>query len=895
MAGATAFGLWLKQQRQARKLPRKELAAAIDCSEVEIVKIEGGARRPSRQLAELLAAYFEVPAAEWPAFETFARADLPAYRLAQITTRGLSPWRQLARRPHNLPTPPTSLIGRAALLEEAGALLRDRAARLVTLTGPPGVGKTRTALQVAEDVLADFTDGVCFVPLALIRDPALVLPTIAQALELRESSDRSLLQRLQDQLRYRQLLFVLDNFEQVLPAAPLVTALLEAGAGVKILVTSRAALRLYGEYELPVPPLPLPESPLGTSFEQVGRYDAVRLFVERAGAAVSGFRLGPGNAQAVAEICVQLDGLPLALELAAARVKSLTVEAIRAQMAQRLTLLTDGPVDRTPRQQTLRGAIEWSYDLLDPAERALFCGLAVFAGGCTLEAVERVCGREGTGHAPRPRPKPSPIPALLSALVAKNLLCEEGSGPSRRFTLLETLREYAGERLAASDDGAERHRQHLQYYLELAEQAEHALQGPQQVAWLDRLEVEHDNMRAALDWALGQGANTAALRLGGAIWRFWVNHGHLEEGRRWLDRALAQAGDPAAQSAPASDELFSRVPTRAVLAKALKAAGNLAYTCGDHPAARRRLEESLALSRQLGDTRAIAAALNNLGNVARAQGDYAYAVALLEESLACKRALGDRAALASSLSNLGSVVKDQGDHTRAGLLYAESLAIWRELGDEAGIAGTLNNLGVEAFTRGNDDEARVLYAEALALRRHLGDKHGIAAILLNLGSVEWVSGDYPAARALFAESLKLRTELGDLEGVASCLHHLGYTALHEGDARQAATLFRESLRLNHDSGRKRGIAECLGGLAAVAQAEGYPAQAAQFLGALEALRSAIGLVLHRIDQTEVERNLALVREQLDPPTFTAAWQQGRSLDLDAVVARALLDSVTPSI
>jgi non-specific serine/threonine protein kinase len=892
MADPTAFGLWLKQQRQVRKLPRKALAAAIDCSEVEIAKIEGGTRRPSRQIAELLAAYFGVPAAEWAAFDAFARGDLPAYRLAQLTAgQGLSPWRQLARRPHNLPTPPTSFIGRMALLDQAGALLHSPAVRLLTLTGPPGGGKTRTALRVAEAGLADFADGACFVPLAAIGDPALVLPAIAQALEVRESHDRPLLRRVQEHLRNRHRLLVLDNFEQVLPAAPLVAALLEAGAGVKILVTSRAALRLYGEYELAVPPLPLPDPPSGAARGAVGQYDAVRLFVERAGAAVPGFCLRPDNALAVAEICVQLDGLPLALELAAARVKTLPVEAIRAQTAQRLLLLTDGPVDRTPRQQTLRGAIEWSYDLLDPAERALFCGLAVFVGGATLEAVERVCGRGMADHPARPRRGPSSLPALLAALVAQNLLRAESFGPTRRFTMLETLREYAGEHLALSSAAAERHRQHLDYYLELAEQAEPALQGPQQVAWLDRLEIEHDNIRAALDWALGHGATTAALRIGGAIWRFWINHGHLEEGRRWMARALAQAADPAAPADQAPDAAAARTWQ----AKALKAAGNLAHTCGDHAAARRWLEASLAVSRQLGDAAGIAAALNNLGNVARSQGDYTYAVALLEESLAWKRMLGDQAALASSLSNLGIVVKDQGDHVRASQLYAESLAIWRALGDEAGIAGMLNNLGIAAFTRGDDAEARALYAEALALRRHLGDKHGIAAILLNLGSVEWVSGHYPAARTLFAESLRLRTELGDLEGVANSLHHLAYTALHEGDPREASTLFRESLRLHRDGGRKRGLAECLGGLAAVALAEGHTAQAVHLLGAMEALREGIGLGLHRIDQREYERNLALTREQLDAPTFAVAWQQGQSLDLETVVAHTLHDSVALTI
>jgi predicted ATPase/transcriptional regulator with XRE-family HTH domain len=831
MANATAFGLWLKQQRQARGLPRKELAAAIACSEVEIVKIEGGARKPSHQIAELLAAYFGVAAADWPAFEVFARADLPAHRLAQLSTDpGLAPWRRLASRPHNLPTPPTSFIGRAALLEQAGALLHGPAARLLTLTGPPGVGKTRTALRVAEDMLGEFTDGSWFVPLAPTRDPALVLPALAQALELRESGDQPLLRRVQEYLRDRRLLLVLDNFEQVLPAAPLVASLLEAGPGVKVLVTSRAALHLYGEYELPVLPLPLPDLPPHSVFAQVERSEAVRLFVERAGAVAPGFRLGPGNAQAVAEICVQLEGLPLALELAAARVKTLPVEAIRAQTAQRLLLLADGPIDRTPRQQTLRGAIGWSYDLLAPAERTLFCGLAVFAGGCTLAAVERICG-PAASRPPRARRGPSPMPALLAALVAQSLVREEYVGQTQRFVMLETLREYATERLAASGEAPERSRRHLDYYLELAKQAEPALQGPQQVAWLDRLEVEHANLRAALQWALDQREADLALSLASALWHFWFMRSYLGEGRRWLEAALRLGGAPA-------------TPERA---QALAGLGVLTQRLGEYDQARAWLQDSLALWRALGDTRGIAGALNNLAGVAL----------------------------------------EMGNDAEAAPLYQESLALFRALGDRPGLTATLHNLSQVMCAQGNYGTALALTQESMALAREAGDKDALARMLITMGEIERRQGHLAPAEQYYEAGLTLLRELNDRRGAALALSNLGPLAQQQGDLPRAEALLRESLRLYQETGDRSGIAFCLGALAGVAGARGHYERAGRLFGASETLTAALGKPLDSSDQQEYDRNLAAVRAQLNGDLLARALVAGRAFTPDEAVDYAL--------
>ncbi|HEX6607740.1 MAG TPA: tetratricopeptide repeat protein, partial [Chloroflexia bacterium] len=719
----TAFGTWLKQQRQARGLSRRELAERIGCAAVTLVKIEDGERKPSPQVAELLAEQFAIPLDERTAFADFARADLPPHRgRALPDTEAPAPWRVLYRRPSNLPAPPTAFIGREQTVDQAGRLLRSPAVRLLTLTGPPGIGKTRTALQVAGALVADFADGVFFVPLAPIRDPTLLVPAVAAALDLRERNDQSLLRVVKEHLRPRQILIVLDNLEQVVAAAPQIAELLETGPQIKMLLTSRTLLRIYGENELPVPPLSLPDPAHLPPLNQFTRYEAVHLFVERARAAEPGFRVSGGNVRAVAEICVRLDGLPLAIELAAARVRTLPVAEMHVQLGHRLALLTEGPVDRSPRQQTLRGAIEWSYELLDDSTRRLFRYLAVFVGGGDWQAVERVVGAGTTGA----------LAAQLDVLIAQNLLRYEGGAEAPRLGMLETIREYARTQLEAGGEAAAVEERHAGYYLELAERADEWLKGPEQAPWLARLEQEHANLRAALDWSR-QAPERAAfgLRLAAALGQFWELRGYMSEGRARLQAALA-VDDPT-------------VPL-AVRARAYAALGRMELYRGDFAAARGPYEQSLQLRRAVGPASALARALTSVGIVKRALGEYGAARALHEESL----------------------------------------ALWRAEGDQAGIASALNSLGKLALLEGGFAAARAFAAESAAIRRAMGDRYALAMSLDTLGEIARSEGHYDAAGALYTEGLALCQEQGDKPLTANALHNLGYVALHMGDAAAAA-------------------------------------------------------------------------------------------------------------
>ena len=509
------------------------------------------------------------------------------------------------------------------------------------MTGPGGTGKTRLSLQVAAEVVEEFPDGAWFINLAPISDPTLVASAIAQTLRVTETAGTSLVESLQSALRNKSLLLLLDNFEQVLPAAPLVADLLAAAPGIKILVTSRASLGLYGEHDLHVPPLQLPDPKHLPSLDRLSQYEAVRLFIERAQAAKEDFAVTNENAPAVAEICVRLDGLPLAIELAAARVRLLPPRALLQRLSSRLKLLTGGGRNLPARQQTLRGAIDWSYSLLNPAEQTLFARLAVFVGGRTVDAVEAICNAAGD----------LPIDPLdgVGSLLDKSLLRqEEGPDGEARLVMLETIHEYARERLDVSGEGAALRRQHLAYFLALAEQAEPELRGAAQVAWLHRLETEHENLRAALQWALGTGEAELAVRLASALAWFWEQRSYLSEGRQWLATALA----------------LPHAVAPAVRAKALVGAGLLAFRQGDYAHATSLSEASLARYRELGDQQGMAGALANLGTVATEHRDYARARALLEESLELSRTLEDDEGIARALNHLG------GRWTKRNLKYA---------------------------------------------------------------------------------------------------------------------------------------------------------------------------------------------------------------------------------
>jgi predicted ATPase/class 3 adenylate cyclase len=640
--------------------------------------------------------------------------------------------------PSNLPVMPTELVGRGGQRDAVGALLTHDGVRLVTLTGPGGTGKTRLALQVAADFTRSFEDGVFFVALAPLDDASLVPATVARALDVRDSAGE-IIATLEDFVADKHLLLVLDNFEHVLDAAEVVARLLVAAPRLKVLATSRAVLRLSGEHEFPVPPLSLPDVRPGADLDAIASSEAVSLFVQRAGSARHGFRLTEANARDVAEICLRLDGLPLAIELAAARVRMLSPRAILSRLGRQLELLTGGPGDVPPRQRTLRGAIDWSYNLLDEDDKSFFRAMSVFAGGCTLESVEVVVEPDaGTD-----------VLEAMESLVDKSLIRRSDTDDEPRFSLLETMREYAGERLSSAGQEYALRRRHAEYFCSLAEEAHGHLFGPDQGPWGDRLELEHDNLRAALAWLLetGQGADelrTLALRMAGALGRFWYVRGHAIEGSAWLDAAL--------QGAP--------LDAGRARARALHVLGVLLDQRNEVARARDLMEQSLELFRDLGDTTMVAGLLNSLGVVARSSGDLQRARDLLREALQLRRRQGDDAGVATTLSNLGTVTLDEGALDEAQALMEESLALDRSHGDEWGVALNTSNLAAVALERPDIGRASELWKEALAAFTALGDSDGLAESLERAAGIAGAEGDGTRAARLAGASQALRAEIG---------------------------------------------------------------------------------------------------------------------------------------
>jgi predicted ATPase/class 3 adenylate cyclase len=639
------------------------------------------------------------------------------------------PLKSLDAHPNNLPLQPTPMLDREEHLPALVALLRRQDVRLVTLTGPGGIGKTRLSIQVAAELVDAFADGVWFVRLSRLTDPDLVVPTIAEALSLQETPSVSIRDVLRDHLRSKHLLLVLDNFEQVVGAAGEVAQLLQASAGLRLLVSSRTPLHLRGEHVYPVPPLPLAEPRHLPPLEQLTQYAAVALFVERAQAATATFAVTAANAFAIAEICARLDGLPLAIELAAARVRLLPPEALLARLSSRLQLLTGGARDLETRQQTMRSTIAWSDDLLAPEEQALFRRLAVFVGGCTFEAAETVClAPDGVD--------PLSLDLLdgLSSLVDHSLIQQREEGGEPRFGMLHVIGEYALERLMASGESEALYRAHAAEVLGLFEQADRALVGPQAGEWLNRLEYEHDNLRAALGWARDRGEAELGLRLAAAARRFWLKRGFLREGRSWVESLLSL--EPAA-SAP--DDVRSR---------ALTSGGWLAFWQADYAAAEAWGQQALALARAQSNPQATARALEVLGNIARSVGDWDRAAPPLEEAL----------------------------------------ALWRQVGERRGIAVALNDLALVALGRRDLERAAASYAEALAIARQVGDREAVAACSVGLADVSLRQGDVDRAEALQHEALSLYRELGDLRRCAEGLEELARTAGVAGRGARAARL-----------------------------------------------------------------------------------------------------------
>ena len=648
--------------------------------------------------------------------------------------------------PNNLPRQLTSFIGREKEIEEIKTLLTKTS--LLTLTGSGGCGKTRLALQVAADVLDQYPDGVWLVELAPLADPALVPQTVASSLGLSEQAGKTFVQTLTEYLKSRRLLLALDNCEHLLATcAQLGNTLLRACPHLTILASSREGLGIAGEQTYRVPSLSLPDPKQTLTVEQVSQYEAVRLFIERALGSKAEFMVTNANAPALASVCHRLDGIPLAIELAAARVRSLSLEEINVRLDNRFRLLTGGSKMALPRQQTLRALIDWSYSLLTEAEKRLLCRLSVFAGGWTLAAAEQVCGGESEAEATIEEWE---VLDLLTSLLDKSLVAAETQGQGTRYRLLETVRQYGRERLLDAGAGEAVRGRHRDYFVAWAEEAAPKLRSGEQAFWLEALETEHDNLRQALACCLeaAEEGGEAGLRLGVALGWFWHIRGHYGEGRAYLAAAL---------------------------------------------------ERTVGAEQQ----QVRARALNDAGNLASRQGDYAAARALFEESLTIKRELGDRKGIADSLNNLGIVAGSQSDYVATRALYEESLTIFRELGDKLSIADSLTNLGIVALNQGDYVAARVLYEESLTIRRELGDKLGIANSLTNLGIVASHQGDYRAARALFEESLTIFRELGDKLGIAECLDAFAELARHEVQEHRAARLWGAATALREGIGAPR--------------------------------------------------------------------------------------------
>jgi predicted ATPase/class 3 adenylate cyclase len=749
-------------------------------------------------------------------------------RLYQLLVEGLPsefpPLKTLGNRPTNLPVQSTPLIGRQHELAELTALLRSEAVRLVTLTGPGGTGKTRLALHAAGNLVDEFEDGVFFVELAAITTAELVPTTVAQALGLREVPGEPLEATIRGYLAEKQVLLVLDNFEHLLTAAPMVRELLASAPRLEVLATSRASLHVSGEHEYSVPPLRL-GAPAHAADEPEAN-EAVNLFLERARAVRRDFRVTAENRAVVAEICARLDGLPLAIELAAARIKVIPPEALLPRLEQRLQILTGGSRDRETRQQTLRSTLDWSYELLDSGDRTLFARLAVLAGGRTIDAVEAICGSEGE------------LDVLdgVTSLVDKSLLQQQLDGPEPRFVMLETIHEYARERLEASGETARLRRRHADYFAGLARKAAPQMRGPEQQTWIDRLAAEQDNLRAALTFLIDGREYPAAQNTAVALALFWETRGQFQEAHEWFTQVLDEGGSASSNSR----------------GRALFWAGRLAIFCGAWERAARLLRSAADVASDVGDTITLALALGK-----------------------------------------ESWVMVETGHTAAGLEQADrALALAREVGDAWTVAEILNDAAL-ANDRTNPERGLQLLQESLALRRSLGDHVNVADSLNNLGYVQAVIGAYDVAERVLEEGLQIARQTGDLRHIALISGNLGNVSLFRGEGEVAKDRYRESLRVSRRIGDTRVPLEALRGVAAIAGFDGDIEMAAALSGAVDALLISFGGTRSSAEVVMEKRFFEPFRRSVGEAKWNELSSRGTGLTFEQALAWALGEGSTP--
>lgn len=840
-----AVAMQARYAQEAARDPSLPLRVGIGIDAGEAIPVKGGYRGGALNLAARLcstAGPGDVFASEGAVHLARKMDGIVAVARGEVQLKGLAnpvpvfqvgeegmvasdapPLQAPASNRSNLPQYPTAVIRREREVAAVCDLLSAEHVRLLTLLGPGGTGKTRLAVEVGEALLHVFPDGVYFVPLDAIVDPQLVPSAIASALGVTEETGVPLLDTLQTFLRDKGVLLILDNFEQVLDAAPQVMAILSGVTRVKVLVTSQAVLHVYGEHSFDVPPLDAPNPADLPDLDVLAQTGAVALFVERARASKPGFMLTADNARPVAEICWRLDGMPLAIELAAARVRILPPPILLSKLASTLKILTGGSRGAPGRQQTLRGAIDWSYNLLDDEQRRLLSRLSVFSGGCTLEMAEMICNAEGDLD----------VIDGIESLVEKSLL-RQHDGDEPRFAMLSAIREYAEERLTESGEAELLRRVHAEQYSALAGEAEAGVTGSDQAEVLDRLEREHENFRSALRWTEETAELEVGLRLASSLCRFWQVRGHLSEGRTWLQHLLELAN--ALGSVSASD-----------LAKALDAAGALAYH----------------------------------------QGDPRAAIALREESLALRRELGAERELVSTLNGLAAALHRHGDMARATELYQESLALARRLRNARGIVAALTNLGNVALENGEYEPASALYDEALALCRSQGDGRVLALILMNCGNARRALGDVNRGAALYEESLALARDLGDKQVVAMVLANLASIRHESGDRAGAAEYYTESIRLGRELDAQWLVSYGLEGIATLTATSSDLAIAAQVFGASAMLRDVIQVPLAPNESAAQVETIAGLRAGLGEAAFASAWAAGQRMTPEEAIAMAL--------
>jgi predicted ATPase/transcriptional regulator with XRE-family HTH domain len=888
------FGALLKRHRRAACMTLEALAERSQVSAHTIGNLERAApHQPRRDTIHLLAQALSLTPEQLSEFVAAAGAlSLARATGASGASRATTPPRTpIGSRPPGesteptesgaqwLPRPPTALVGRDEELGVARALLARDDVRILTLCGIGGVGKTHLGLTLAREVASGFRDGAYFVDLAPVRDPDDVARAIARTLELRVTGRNPLTAQLCAYLRDKQALLALDNFEHVVRAAPLLAELCAAAPAVKVLVTSRAALHLRGEQELPLQPLALPDPDHLPPLAELAQIAAVTLFAQRARLVQPDFALTPHNAPAVAAICRRVEGLPLAIELAAARLRLFTPHELLVQLERRLPLLSGGAADLPERQRSLDKSLAWSYELLDAPDRALLCGLAIFVGGCSLAAAEAVvsAGAHSSDHVH--------ILEGATRLLDHHLVerrPERGDAP--RIGLLETIREYAQAQLAARDDRAAMERAHAAYYLALAETAQPWLTGPDQARWLTCLEDEYGNLDAALAWIYERQDGEMGLRFIAALWRFWLMRGRLAEGRTWIERMLQVAGYPATVAPhEASDDHCDH------------------HTCDTHEGRTpSRADSGVAplqnpIADQIPDQipdrwpRLRALALHAAGTLAYQQNDLRSALGLSEASLRMRRTLGDQRDIAHSANNLGLVYSQLGRWQEAAACFDESLTLKRSLNDQPGIASTLNNLGLMYLNVQHWDDAATTLEQSLNLQRQIGNGHEVARTLANLGQVALHQQRMQMAEALLQESLTLRHTLDDPLGVAHAEAILGDIALAQGHVSAARHWYEQAL-----DGFERLHADEIAVYIIERFAEIWAAQeryrrAARLCGAASAMREQHGIPRDPLDQTRFEGIMQRLRQSLAKNALSASWNAGMRMPRAAALAEARAD------